>query len=713
MATLEKIRSKSVLLIVIIGVALLAFIVGDALTNSRNLFGNATTVAKIGNKKIDYTDYQRKRELLNQQLEQMRQQNPQQYATFDAQVLGQMAVEQLVSEQLLDEAIKKLGIESSPEQLRFFVLDNPLNREAMSNIIMGLNNAGFGVQTPAQAYEMIFNPKRNGMSEEQAKPFQNAWVAMEEDTKLLIKRQKYQQLLAGTVKANDLDKKALYNDYVATNDINLAFRPYGQLDEKKYPVSDAEIKEAYNKEKSLFEVNEPTKEVSFVAIPIAASDADRAAAKKLAQDVLTSLSDSAGGTLSKDVKKEGVVSTRTTVRSKDLRDGALKEFVKSAAPGAVSLITENLRGFDIVKMGKRTMEVDSIQINLVQVAGDALPGKVLASLNAGLSIDSISKRFPADSVFAQKEQWIPLYSAEGATNALASSQLDSLRAAGGKYVAMMTTPQAAVLAKIVKQNAPVEVVEFEEFNYQLNPSVKTVNDELAKLEEFLSKNNTAELFNKNAAAAGYNVQNFQFTQSTPAVPRMAGYNQYFPDSRQVVGWVMMNGKPGDVSHVYESKDASAPMLYAVAVDAEYDDYVPVSNADVKTYLTNKVRREKAGKELAAEYSKAGKDIESVAKAMGVQTRAIPEFRMARGMGVNDAKVLGSIAGAKSDKKLVVVPGEDGVYAFVVNGSGKAEMPFNDANYEQQYFQLVSPNFDQMLRGGDKLQNLGYKFEAND
>ena len=60
MATLEKIRSKSVFLIIVIGVALLAFIVGDALTNSRNLFGDQTTVAKIGNDKIDYTDYQRK-----------------------------------------------------------------------------------------------------------------------------------------------------------------------------------------------------------------------------------------------------------------------------------------------------------------------------------------------------------------------------------------------------------------------------------------------------------------------------------------------------------------------------------------------------------------------------------------------------------------------------------------------------------------------------
>ncbi|MDE6007626.1 MAG: SurA N-terminal domain-containing protein, partial [Muribaculaceae bacterium] len=65
MATLEKIRSKSVFLIIVIGVALLAFIVGDAITNGRNLFGDHTTVAKVGGEKIDYTDYMRKREELN------------------------------------------------------------------------------------------------------------------------------------------------------------------------------------------------------------------------------------------------------------------------------------------------------------------------------------------------------------------------------------------------------------------------------------------------------------------------------------------------------------------------------------------------------------------------------------------------------------------------------------------------------------------------
>ncbi|MDE6157292.1 MAG: SurA N-terminal domain-containing protein, partial [Muribaculaceae bacterium] len=40
MATLEKIRNKSVLLFVIIIVALLAFILGDFLTSGRTYFGH-------------------------------------------------------------------------------------------------------------------------------------------------------------------------------------------------------------------------------------------------------------------------------------------------------------------------------------------------------------------------------------------------------------------------------------------------------------------------------------------------------------------------------------------------------------------------------------------------------------------------------------------------------------------------------------------------
>ena len=45
MATLEKIRSKSTLLLIVVGAALLAFIIGDFFTSGRTLFGRNFSAA--------------------------------------------------------------------------------------------------------------------------------------------------------------------------------------------------------------------------------------------------------------------------------------------------------------------------------------------------------------------------------------------------------------------------------------------------------------------------------------------------------------------------------------------------------------------------------------------------------------------------------------------------------------------------------------------
>ncbi len=542
-------------------------------------------------------------------------------------------------------------------------------------------------------------------------PFQRAWVAMESETKQMIKRQQYQRLLYGTVKANDLDKKALYNDYVSTSNVNMAFHPYGQLDAEKYKVSDADIKAAYDSDKSIFKVNEPTKDVMFIAVNIVPSTADRENARMLAVSTMESLRDSAGQ-VGKDLKKEGVAVTRRQLRASDLPLGAVREYVLSASADSAKIVSENIKGFTIVKMGRRTQAMDSIQLNIVQVAGDKLPSKVLASLNSGLPADAVSKKFGADSVMAQPAQWIPLFTAQGPTRAIEPAQLDSLVNAGGKYITLMSSPQGSVLASVAKRNAPVDIYEYDEVTYELKPSVKTVNGEREKLEKFLDQNQDLKSFAANAAKAGYTIQDFSLSESSPAVPRMAGLNSYYPDSRQVVRWVMIDGNPGEVSHIYESKDAMTPALYAAAVVSEYDDYVPLTNKDVKTFATDKARRDKAGEEMIKQYQPKAGSMAGVAQAMAVESTNNPTFRFGYNPQVADAKVLGRIAGSKPGK-VVLVKGDNGVYAYQVASQGKEEFPFNDQQYEQQYFQLVNPNMGGMLKGAREYVNNIYKFEAGD
>ncbi len=709
MATLEKIRSKSVFLIIVIGVALLAFIVGDAITNGSKLFGNQTTVAKVGKQKIDYTEYQRKRQELNNQLEEARRQNPQQYANFDTQILAQMALEQLVGEKLLDDAVDKAGVRSTGNQLRFYMLENPIN-EKVNLVIRQLMASGVQVSTPAQAYEIIFNPKRNGLSDADMAPFQRQWLAVEEETKQMIARNTYQRLLYGTVKANELDKKSMYNDYVATADVEIAFKPFGQLDEKKYPVSASEINDRYKQERYRFEVMEPTKEVSFIAVNVVPSAADIKNAKALAQKAVKALRDS---TLGKDMRREGVVVERRQLRASDISNAAIKSYVASAPADSVSLISETPRGFTIVKMGSRRAEVDSIQVNIVSVAGAALPAKVLATLNSGIVVDSIKSVYKTDSVTVQPKQWIQLFTAAGPTNAIEKGQLDTLLNAGGRYVELFKSNDGAVYAQVADKKAPVEVYEYEEINYDVKPSVRTVSDERAKLEKFLAANSTAAKFKANAAKAGYNVQEFDFTQSLPAVPRFQGMNQYYPDSRQVVRWVMIDGNKGGVSHIYESKDANAPALYAVAVDSEYEDFIPADNKKVKDLLTGEVRASKAGDAMVKQYQAKASSVASAAAAMGVQSSSSPAFRFGRNYSVSDPAVTGRISGTNPGAKVYVVKGADGVYAYRVKSRKNENFPYNADSYEQQYYQLVNPDMQGMLRGDRKIVNNVYKFEAGD
>ena len=162
---------------------------------------------------------------------------------------------------------------------------------------------------------------------------------------------------------------------------------------------------------------------------------------------------------------------------------------------------------------------------------------------------------------------------------------------------------------------------------------------------------------------------------------------YYPDSRQVVRWVMIDGKPGEVSKIYESKEAATPALYVAAVNSEYDEYVPVSNPEVKKYITEKVRRSKAGDAQVKKYQAKASDMASVAAAMGVQPTDMAQFRFSARSGVNDPKVMGQIAGGKPGKKVVVVKGDDGVYAYVINGRSKENFKYDDATYQRQFQQL--------------------------
>lgn len=152
MATLEKIRSKSVLLLVIIGVALLAFIIGDFFTSGRTFFGTGTTVAKVGGQKIDIQEFQRQMEVANQSAQQSGQKIDQ--ALLQQQVLGNM-----VSEKLYKEELEALGLKVTDDELTEMMLGTG------APMVDQMVRQQVGVESASALHDMAFNPVKYGLDE--------------------------------------------------------------------------------------------------------------------------------------------------------------------------------------------------------------------------------------------------------------------------------------------------------------------------------------------------------------------------------------------------------------------------------------------------------------------------------------------------------------------------------------------------------------------
>lgn len=275
MATLEKIRSKSVLLLVIIGLALVAFIIGDFFTSGRTIFGTGTTVAKVGGQKIDVQEFQQRMEQVNQQVQQSGQKVDQ--AVLQQQVLGAMVGEKLFKKEMEDLGLKVTDAELTDAMLGSgsFYLDGMLRQQ--------------GIESARALHDMAYNPVNYGIDEASAAQLRQYWLSLEAQMEESLLRQKFNNLFMGTLTANELDAKALYEENAATAVVAYAMKDFSTLSDDDYAVTDKEIQAEWEKNKQNYVLDAPQRAISYIAVEIAPSAEDVTAAEKEVEDAIDAL----------------------------------------------------------------------------------------------------------------------------------------------------------------------------------------------------------------------------------------------------------------------------------------------------------------------------------------------------------------------------------------------------------------------------------------
>lgn len=249
MATLEKIRQRSGLVIGLIGVAIAAFTLTDLLGSGQSVFGgNDDTVMEVNGEKINRIQFSEKlTERTEQYKQQMRDPN-----------LNNVTTKQLVDatydEILRNEILKtyaERGFSVTEEELYFRIINNPNIRQ----------NQSFVDPNTGQFSEDLFKRGLAGLRDgkdvsEEASANWASWVAFEkavEDQALQSKV--YEAARKGIYMPSKLAEYKYTLDNTTRN-VNYVFLPFTEVDDAEVEVTDADIKSYVSKNKSQFEQEE-------------------------------------------------------------------------------------------------------------------------------------------------------------------------------------------------------------------------------------------------------------------------------------------------------------------------------------------------------------------------------------------------------------------------------------------------------------------------
>ena len=646
-------------MLIVIGVALLAFIIGDFLNSGRSFFGAGTTVAKVDGTKISITDFQRRYEQYNQQLQASNQK-------VDGAVVQNQVLQDMVTEQLLEEEAEALGIDVTDAE----ITEAMTGQGAVPAVVQMARQ--LGLESPAQLHDLVFNPGKYGAQDADVAQVRAQWLEMEKNVTNQLKYQKIGVLLSGAIQANDLDKEAIAADMSTASTVDLVNVPYSSLDNKDFPVSDEELQARYEKEKSQFKTEDEIRKIHYIAVNIVPSQDDLAKAQKLFNSVDSTLRVTTGVESVRNISELTI--NQRTVRSNDV-DAATREFIASAAEGAVSAPRFRSDEHSLVKLLSKKMDVDSVNVDMLQVQGaKKVQDSVLNLLNSGKPFAEVANNKVAGG---QQNMWMNLMQMGADSKSVEAKK--KLLAAGSEYFVIDSNDNAALIYRVNEKKAPKQMYEIAEVSYKVFPSDETIDNLRAGLQKYISANNTAKLFADNAIASGYQALEAEVTAETPQINGIES-------TRKEVQWAF-GAEKGSVSSIYD-KEGNDKMIAVALDDIIPAGYMPLSDSGVRSVIETKVRNDKKGEKLLADYKGKASDLAGYAKLMNVPVDTAVTITFSQDfipvLRNMESKLTAEAPYAKQGSLNGPVKGDQGVFVYKVVKNEKSSTQMTPEQLAQRY-----------------------------
>ena len=679
MATLQKIRSKGPLLVIVIGLALFAFIAGDAWKVLQPHQGKQD-VGEVNGEVLSAQDYQK---MVDELSEVIKLTNGLNSLTEDQlNNVKDQVWQSYVNNKLIAEQAEKLGLKVTDAEIQS-IIDQGTHPLLMQTPFRNPQTGMFDKDMLKKFLVDYANLNASQMPAQYVEYYQKMgafWQFVEKTLAQSTLAEKYQNLVTKSLISNPVAAEDAFNSRTEQSDLLLAGVPYSSINDSTVQVSDSEIKDRYNEKKEQFKQLVETRDIRYIDVKVVPSDADRKAVEKEVTEYSNQLASTTAdfGTF--------VRSTGSSVNYSDV------PVSKSVFPADVAsrLDSTNVNevygpyynqtddSFNAFKLLAKVSSPDSIQFRQIQVYADTeektktLADSIYNALKGGADFAAVAK------IYGQTGEatWVNAQSWEGSElDANNSKFINTLLNQPVNELANLNMGQANLILQVMNKKSMQTKYKVAVVKREVEFSKETYNAAYNKFSQFVAQNTTIESMVKNAEESGYTLM--PRTDLSSAEHYVGGVRS----TREALKWIFA-AKPGEVSPLYECGENDHLMVVALDKihEAGYRDINSVAEM-----LRAEIRRDKKAEKIMEEMKKYN----SIAQVKGMKDAVSDSVKHVTfsapayiSVTRSSEPVIGAVAAKTAANKVSApIKGNGGVYMIQVYAKEKGSEKF-DAKQEE-------------------------------
>ena len=665
MATLGRIRNHGVLLLIVIGVALLIFIVTDFVNNGSTFFREQkANVGSIDGDKVKYNDFLAS---LNQMQDFYKVERGQNIDDQMSEQIRQEVWNQIVMRQVIEKDARNIGMGVSKQELSDLIMSkNPSPLIMMRPVFQNPETGMFDPNIVANFIKELESADGNkNANPEQVVLMKNYWKFIETNVKFGSLFEKYNTLLTKSLVTNTKEAQFAYNNSKYSVDVLYAMKPYFTIADSTVKVADSDVEALYKKKKEQFK-QDPYVDIDFVVFPIKPSEEDIDAVRKQVETAKVGFVAVNDSLLTDTVNFNSDVPYRDVFLAQGDIPSDLRDFAFSADRGVVfgPVFVDNT--FKIAKVVDTKQMSDSVKLSFIAIqeaTAEATKAKVdsVLGLAKQTPFATLAQQYSADKQSRRRGGdigWVRQVT-------LSPELLRKVSAAAINEPFVMSQGSAASIFVVTERTKPVKMVKLA----VIERNVATSNGTQAKI--FQEAKQFAGLlggsgsdFDKKAKEKNYQV--IPANTIDRNFPRLLN----IPETRQVIRWAF-DSKVGATSDVFECGDN---LVVATVKRMNKEGYKTLD--EVKPQLLSELRKDKKFDMMKGLF--AGKTIDRL-RDEGLSVDTIKGLTFASNSAGSlgfDAAMIANAPFAEVNKLSAPMKGNIGAFVFQVLSKTENPEPFD-------------------------------------